>query len=457
MYEIPDRLIGLYYPYGMPTHEQTLKKALLYFDEVWFLDSLPFEQREKGFRGMSLNVYGQEETLFNQAIEIFNKNVSNILTDIREAKSLGVAKIVDVSNMLFPHNDLLTQALQSDVNDPTFVGISLNDHVSPWNLLIERAPESFIKNIDEESVFDLPNEYTGSFKFQKVSSGDIAHSLARQFAISGFARGFSDPFVREYKSRFPIFKTKAGAGICGDIWNKPYQHINVPFAYGASLHLNQSFIIAEQEDLMPFTEESTFHHLLTYKYRAAKENSLNSQNIISHNADHKLIAKMYQSILALKIIDIAFPISIEDLTIRQIIKYKKESRPELIKFREYLADAINAIIANSNPKDIMKESNDIIFKTLLPELSSLKAKMDEIYRDLFIDLAKKGVLTLGAASTSNLICKLFSGLSAAEIIAIGCAVAAGSITAISSELISTYNKSHKIKRHHLAYFLPYKG
>ena len=121
-------LSGLYYPYSRCTNEQTIKRAILVFDDVFLIDPLPHLLR-KELRDLPL-----APTTVSEAWQSFEEDYQLLIEK-------GVLKLHDPTDEVRRYEALLTRAFEADNSDDSYWRECLHtDLPETWYILKERVP-----------------------------------------------------------------------------------------------------------------------------------------------------------------------------------------------------------------------------------------------------------------------------------------------------------------------------
>jgi len=134
-----DKLTALYYPYSRCTDETALKRLILLYDEVWFIDPVPSRMRQE----LMVNSYVPEDIVDDWKV-------------VREQYSIleesGAIRFFDPVPLITSHDTVLTASIESDVMDDALWDIFTRaDLPDSWSILKERVPASTL-NLFQESV-----------------------------------------------------------------------------------------------------------------------------------------------------------------------------------------------------------------------------------------------------------------------------------------------------------------
>jgi hypothetical protein len=271
------KLVGLYYPYSRCMNEVALKKALLVFDEVCFVD--PVERLVREY----LN-----ERQFPEVSKIFDLYA--------QLEELGAVKKVFPFPQIRECDKLLWEAAATDEQDDEF------------RELLDREAKKDTWGI-------IKNKYSGVEGIYATTD----ERLAMAYAMGGMseeqakAQGFYGT-EQDFSSQY-IMKSA---------------HEYVHPATGLSLGINHALVLCEHGDYIPFTDSALGYSALMLKYKRAVHNDENPLGKPrSTEIDQKFLSLSFG--LLSNVLD-------EQELIRRsvsdVLEFRDETSEELSQFRE---------------------------------------------------------------------------------------------------------------------------
>jgi hypothetical protein len=121
LHESTPQLEALYYPYSRALRLETLKRAVLLFDKVSFLDSQPWFVRGELLRG--------EHAAAMQAVE----------QDYEYLRHEGVISIVNPGAAIVEYDTVLTANVRHDIGDDRFLDEAVSESATAWQCKTNRA------------------------------------------------------------------------------------------------------------------------------------------------------------------------------------------------------------------------------------------------------------------------------------------------------------------------------
>jgi hypothetical protein len=354
---------AVYYPYSRCISDVHLKYSLLLFRTLTFVDPL--------------------EDYFREFLLFSDKGCQYVPVEMRErwrkAKDIwdfmqdhDAVRFVDPVPLLQDHNELITAHFATDMKDPAFQEAArlLGKAAGPWKMLASRVPPGINKIFEDKlGVSRFVDE-----SFTEGSCPDDQHEFS-QWQQGVFAWEHYDHFgLREYtmerlggrksKPRFERLNPQvrnavgngplspdqllfiSGAGTCTEsgepFGSHPYDYVKTvsdprgekirifSFEQGSSIALTQALLVAELEELVPFTDSPAHERLLALRYNSAVKAKQKLQE------EPLSIATKFQqkkALLGKRILSsIIAPDQIARLSAEQIWKFREANRENLERF-----------------------------------------------------------------------------------------------------------------------------
>ena len=381
----------LYYPYSRCVDETSLKKALLLFDELVFLDSQPQFAR---------NAIMREEMKFN---------IDHIEETYLWLSKNGTVKIFNPQSITKQYDLLITTNVTNDIRDDEYCKTAIDYSADVWSILYERLPPSFIEAF-----------YPGAGTFSEaISLQNIIKSKGDRNSLPDWIRNFAT-------FRFPNEDNK-------QVWNIFQEHYKyviggnpfillesykIPFLQASSLRINEALLVCSLQGYIPFTDSLVHSNLLNLKLR----------NIISRiKTDKSFKKKVLPDIeyeipkeqLALKIIDELIPSeNLNRLTFSELITYKSENIKLLERFRNKVAELSTNIENIGYDDNYYRGLQRLVDKEVKPEITEIKDELVKSYEKNFGKIIVSSIVAI----IPTLSVSIIGGLSFPSILA-ACALA----------------------------------
>lgn len=384
---------------------ETLKKALLIYDEIHFIDrpSITFDD----FNDMGLS----RVTTFS--LESPYKNL-----DPKVLK--GEVRLVchDMFNHSFNHSGIesaLCESVRDDLNNQDFINTFIQDFFRhPWffQLLFQHTGvvKKYVEKI-ELQVLQLDSTLLESMRH--IPWGQVPFRYDDLYRVDG--RHLFDPASRESLQ-------------LSMLW----------FMAQASYVLNSSLLATAHVNAVPFTDIDPYHHLLLSKY----------SNVVKSTSEDGS-KQLTIDCLAHSILDeIINSDSFKHKSVDDIIQYRQRNSDELMRFREYLFKLQYQIENEPYDLNFEAEVQKLITLEVKPKIDEVKERLTQSWENLFGGLAK-GISAVGA---TNMIAVILRDMPLDKLVTVGSggALLAWTLPAV----VGFINDRHRIKRNNgLAYLM----
>jgi len=292
-----------YYPYASLGTEQSLllKAAALYFDKLFILDPLKASWAMIG--------PGERES------------------DLQLLESEGILQRVAPEDVLFRNDKTIADAIERDLADPEFMNLCAGKEGKRWTLALAKVPLA-IRN--DPKYHPLDQAMRTMMTDVGVGSG------------SRYVEGTYD----EYR--------EVGAGAV------EYRYADYPFAVGEAIMLNHALVGSLlHADAVPLTDDPLHNRILSYKLQKAREIP-EIRDVLESRQQEQRFAGMSAAAQALT--DLQLGVIPEDLTIDQILDYRRKHGDELKVARDKLAWMAREIAC----EPWTKAFDDEVHHTLIP-------------------------------------------------------------------------------------------
>jgi hypothetical protein len=321
-----------YYPYASLGTEQSLllKAAALYFDKLFILDPLKASWAMIG--------PGERES------------------DLQLLESEGILQRVAPEDVLFRNDKTIADAIERDLADPEFMNLCAGKEGKRWTLALAKVPLA-IRN--DPKYHPLDQAMRTMMTDVGVGSG------------SRYVEGTYD----EYR--------EVGAG------SVEYRYADYPFAVGEAIMLNHALVGSLlHADAVPLTDDPLHNRILSYKLQKAREIP-EIRDVLESRQQEQRFAGMSAAAQALT--DLQLGVIPEDLTIDQILEYRRQHGDELQLVRDKLAWMAREIAC----EPWTKAFDDEVHHKLIP---ALHAQMEPAKSSLSSWLKAAAIAVGGAAA-----------------------------------------------------------
>jgi hypothetical protein len=417
----------LYYPYSRVLNLNALKKAVLLFDQIAFVDSQPDFVRRQLLKDTHTN------TSFAEFDEVYDY-----------LASVGVCEFIDPGRSLDDDDLLLTNNIVSDIKDEMYCKAAIQESVETWRILRERLPRSFLKRF-----------YPGAGTFSEAISlqalikarglvADIGDEKLRRFAEFRWSRSSLAPADEESLWRRFAEKYRWVVGGNPHIELETYA---VPFLQASSLRLNEALLICTLRGYVPFTDSAIHDRLMTIKVSRSIES-------LSHNPDLQQKLQVDAPVflpmeqLAISILDRLVPEeALAQRSMKELVQYREQHQGALGRFREKIAELATDIASIEPGAKHYLHLQRIVASKVVPEISKARDAVLAQYEDAFGKLAIRSAQVLAPTLAAT----VFGGLGIWQVLG-ACALAEiGMLSKGADELLAIWKTKRSAGRAGFAY------
>ncbi len=350
-------LNAFYYP-DMVSSDDTLKKAILFFDEIHFIDRASYSFGGGG-QGRIITI-GSASPL------------RSFESSFREN---GVPLYVHAAPN-GPLPDEILEQVTADINDWTFVSSFQNGlRTSTTFRDIEIVPGNYGESGMQE---DLVKTLVG----MNLAEGLSQHPNAKALLIDGS--------VQPFRTRTEVEKAR----------------VLVHSAARCSVNINIALQASSKHGMTPFADASPFGDLLGSKYQRAI------------SAAQKAVPSVQLTDLSFRVFDELIPAELlAKMTIPDVIRYRKESTTAREEFLEHLSVLQAKQGALKPDEDYNAAVSKIVTTEIVPAATAYRKKLEGIGETFFGNLAKGAWTAVGAMPVGAVGLTLFGALSWPHLIA----------------------------------------
>ncbi|MEB4869025.1 hypothetical protein P8831_09885 [Priestia megaterium] len=412
----------LYYPYSRALNLNTLKKAVLLFDEIAFVDSKSHSIRNK---------------LISELISKDTKEEIEVSYNMLEEER--IVHFLDPSSIVQENDELLMLNILNDISNDDFCKLAIHDTPSIWEVTKERIPPSFLKE------FQLDNKaFIQARAVQKVINEQINDRVREEGNFDG---NLSDLAIDEVWEQFEDYKYVIGRN--RHLYKSSFIHTYMlPFLPASSLRLNEALILCSMNDYIPFTDSRIHDKLLTNKVGRAME-AIEKSPMISEYLEWKLPINLPFQQLSLIVLDKLIPEEeLEKRSLEELITYRKDNQDQLKRLREKIMDITTTVNINDVGVNYYGNMERLVNSKIIPEITKTRDEILKKYEEAFGRLTIRSLQTAGATLTTT----SFAGMSLAGIL-IACAVAqTGMLTTVGvNDLVKIWQAKKDMRRHSFSY------
>jgi hypothetical protein len=410
------KLSVLYYPYSRCLNPDFLRRALLLFDELLFLDASEGDGEDPIRDGdRYYGLLGRHRATLEAAWDALRE-------DYRFLINAGIVRVISVRRNDALANSVLSAAFYSDLSDRTFLSICEANSILGWLVPRKRLPRVVLENADTLGAALQPSLKTLLTKYKN-----------------------------DWFKRHDYFWGESSGGIIAG---------RMPFSVASALYLNQALIACEELGLVPITDSIIHHRLLLRKYERINETSSQLSFNGTFNLSVERLASDIQKrvIFSINLLNLFLPQEeLSKRTIRDIVAYRDKCQDELTRLRTYVVKIVSTIEAEPWTVDFERRVKQIIDGEVLPEVENARENVRSIYEQMFGGVAKAVLPKAILGVTPTLTAALMTHLSLGQITAL---TATGLLTGIGlavPEMIEGWRKKLEQRRNALTFLLNLSG
>jgi hypothetical protein len=386
----------LYFPYARCTDSNLLKRAILIFDELNFVD--PLERRIR-------------ETIELADVQLggFARAWNLVADDYAFLEREGFLRRIDPSTAISDFDGLLAQALLCDVRDEEFMRVAAQLAAGDyWGILHGKIPP--------ESL--------------------LADAMA--FTRTRFWR---DPATVDFRRVGPDGRPRTG--------RSPFQmaiaHDYIPLACGYAINVNIGLLLAEMLDVIPISDDPIAIQLLRLKYMRA-QGFLGGHPRAVRSAQYLY---KYQT-LGFRVIAELLPGDyMQTRTVEDLLRFRQSETDSFVRFREVMFEFTSMIEEDPWTPAFEDAVTRIVDGKVIPEARRAREQLTVAYDKMFGSIAQKTV----TAATPSVVASVFAGLSAGQILTLSSAAVAGALTIALPDLLELWKDRRAVKRNGLSFLL----
>jgi hypothetical protein len=348
---------AFYYP-DMVSSEDTLKKAILFFDEIHFIDRASYS-----FGGGGMG-------------QIMTIGCASPLRSFESSfRENGVPLYVHAAPIGPLPAEILEQ-VTADINDSSFVSRFQNGLATSTTFRdIEIVPGNYGESGMQE---DLVKTLVG----MNLVEGLSQHPNAMALLIDGT--------VEPFKTRTEVEKAR----------------VLVHSAARCSVNINVALQASSKHGMTPFADASPFGDLLGSKYQRAI------------SAAQKTVPSVQLTDLSFSVFDELIPAELlAEMTIRDVVRYRKESTTAREEFLEHLSVLQVKQGALKPDDDYNVAVSKIVTTEIVPAATAYRKKLEGIGETFLGSLAKGAWTAVGTMPVGAVGLTLFGALSWPHLIA----------------------------------------
>lgn len=375
----PRPLQCLYYPYSRTLSVATLKKAILLFDEIVFLDSQPWFIRRELIEHERHGEASATEDDYNYLL------------------GKGIVRVENPEEVIQEFDPFLTANVVNDIHDPVFCEIGVRDDVTVWEVLKERIPPSFL------SAF-----YPGAGTFSEAIS-----LQALKKAEGSFEK------LEESIRRFAEFRWK---GLTPDqLWEaflsgyrfviggNPHielESYEIPFLQASSLRINEALLVSATNGYVPFTDSVVHDRMMNTKVNRSLR-AITEDPTLRDKLEVEIPSALPYEHLTLAALERLVPEEeLRKRTLQELVKYREENKDQLARMRLALGSLAAEFEATASGSEYYRAIRSAVESKVIPEITKAREELVRSYEAAFGKLA----IQSAQVTIPTLAATLFGGL-----------------------------------------------
>ncbi|USK98224.1 hypothetical protein [Bacillus tropicus] len=412
----------LYYPYSRTLSLQTLKKSVLLFDEIAFIDTQPQFVRNQ---------------LTSQIVsEMEREEIDSAYSYLA---SEGVVHFLDPIEIINNNDELLTFNILDDISDDKFCKLAIQYSSNTWEILRERIPPSFLKEF-----------YPGAGTFaEAISLQALINAKGNREQLDDWSRKFVDFRWKNInvEEAWEIFSQRY-RGVIGGNPHIELEAYELPFLHASALRLNEALLVCSTNNYIPFTDSKIHDRLLINKTSRAVEEVVSNPELYEYITTN-LPLNLPQQHLSLIVLDKLIPEQeLEKRSLQELIEYRQENQEPLRRLREKIAEVSTSIELGKEGLNYQASMNRLVDSKIVPEITKTRDEVLKKYEEAFGRLSLRSLQATGA----TLITTSLAGMGLTEILIAGAVAQTGVLTTVgANEVVKIWQASKDRKRNSFSY------
>ncbi|MCX4632816.1 hypothetical protein [Streptomyces sp. NBC_01443] len=402
--------------------EQTLKRAILLYDEVLFIDP-----KTPKVRAGLYSVENHQPYLPDDAAYRLSQEWTEVANRYALLEREGVVRFVDPTPLLENSavDAIITGGLQADMTDQGIINLFAN-HPPTWSILRSRIPPSAFSFLHHQYTPRVLYDGNTHHAFQVIERGDenggklpLAHAL--------FADGRPD---QQYSS--------PGYGLGSEPRTDDEYAAVVPYYLGSSLATSMALAIALENHAVPLTDSDAHFRLLSARFTRAAEGAhlatalpgLKPPTFTGSAAQKRQLVeqRLVDSILS--------PEDLAALSLEDCLRYRESTAGDRANYRAHLSAMVGRIRSEPWSQDIEAEIAQEI-RQAEHAIEENAAAMRARYKALF----GRTAISLSLTAAPALLTAVFPGVSALWALLLGAGALSGILVEPIKELAGLWSNT----------------
>jgi hypothetical protein len=422
-------LKALYYPFARCTDENTLKRAILLYDEVVFVDP-----KSARVRAGLYSVANHQQYLPGDAARKLEAEWTDISDRYQVLTEAGAVSFFDPTAILASPSidELITSHLDADMCSPGTYSLFERSPAS-WSILRSRIPRSAFTR--------LHHQYTPRVLYEQNIRGPFFVDAGGPQALFSDGKPEQDFSGPGGGRRPPVVETPDEFACV------------VPYYLGSSLAVSLALVAATELGAIPFTDSTPHHRLLALRYqRANAQRHATTLDIPGLTDEASPGVEQATGLINLRLFDtVLSPAELGELTFEQCLRYRERTAKERKQYRAHL-HKLTERVRNGPWSPAFAEE----LRTIEDEAKLALKDHQAGLRSAYLEIARKAAVGLAVTGVPALTAVAFPGISPVLALLLG----AGG-TALAKEpikdLIDLWSKRITKEKNGLAYLFDLKA
>jgi hypothetical protein len=387
----PRRLSCLYYPYSRTASLTTLKKAVLLFDDITFLDSQPWFVRR--------HLTADRPPALRPATD----------DDYAYLEAHGFIRILSPEDLIQEFDLILTATVRDDLRDAEFCELAVRNEVSVWDVLTERIPPSFL-----QAFRSGVGRFSEAISLQALinAEGSLEKLEGRIRRIAEFRWKGLQP-----DQLWPTFLDRYRFVIGGNPHIR-LESYKITFLQASSLRINEALVVGARNNLVPFTDSVIHDRMMNIKVSRCLKNLATDAKLRDY-LELTLPAALPYEHLAIRVLDrLVAEEEINNRSLRELFEYRQDNRERLNRMRLALGILAAEIQATTLDGEYYRSISAAIESKVVPEVLATRNELLKRYEGAFGRLAIQST----KVTVPTLVATILGGLGLWQIIG-ACALA----------------------------------
>jgi hypothetical protein len=427
-------LTAVYYPFSRCLDEETLKRAILLYDRVVFVDPKTPKVRQGLYSVENHQPYLPDDAALKLAKEWeYVEQHYDLLGKERAISFLDPTQIIERPAV----DQLMTENLQKDMGDKGVLQL-FSSYPDRWSMLRSRIPQTSFKN--------LSHQYTPRVLYEENTRRPFASYGNEHYALIADGKPY-----QEMSMPGEVLPQYVDYGVTGSrpVVEEEYACV-VPYYLGSSLAVSLMLAVSSDTGAIPFTDSNAHHKLLSIRFQRAAmaQASVPYSEIPGLTKKEQPESAQKWRMVEMRLVDSI--LSTEDLqriSLEDCLEYRKHTEKQRQAFISLLSDLTKRTRHDAWSPEIEQELQGEI-KEIQDAVDEQKASLRNAYTELF----KKTAIGIGISAAPILLTAVFPAVSVPIAFMLGAGPAAGFLVDPLKELATLWANNLK-QQNSLAYIL----